>query len=221
VRVPCFLWEASPRPRAVSIAERNRRHRRLPQRAGLTLVELILVLSLLVVIGAIAAPLLDGSFARARLWHGGDLLRAAWTRARLSAMESGQTQAMRVELRGGHYQLAVWDSVQAAAGQSPPLSAAPPATEEEPGFSGEFGNDCLPAGVVFATADIAPIMQLKSKPAAAVTEGWSPPILFYPDGTTSDASVLLANERELTLRVTLRGMTGVAQPSEVGQEALP
>src|SRR5262245_37623622 len=41
-------------------------------RRGLTLVEVLLVLSLLVVIGAIAVPLLENSFSRASLYGAGD-----------------------------------------------------------------------------------------------------------------------------------------------------
>jgi hypothetical protein len=52
-------------------------------------------------------------------------------------------------------------------------------------------------------------------------ENWSPPILFKPDGTTSDASVVLQNDRGETIRVTLRGLTGIASASEVGSEAVP
>ncbi len=190
-------------------------------RLGLTLVEVILVLALLVVIGAISAPMMEGSFSRARLWHSGDLLRAAWTKSRLAAMDSGQTQAFRMEIRGGHYQLSVWDSVQAAAGQTPAMPTVTPSADDDPGFSAEFADDCLPEGVVFASAQIAPTTQLDAGPPAVVTSGWSPPILFYPDGTTSDASVLLADQREQTLRLTLRGLTGIAYPGEIGEEAAP
>jgi hypothetical protein len=45
--------------------------------------------------------------------------------------------------------------------------------------------------------------------------------LFNPDGTTSDASILLQNDTGQTIRVTLRGLTGVADASDVGQEAAP
>ena len=44
-------------------------------RRGLTLVEIILVLSLLVIIGAVTVPLLEGSLRASRLSHSGDLLR--------------------------------------------------------------------------------------------------------------------------------------------------
>ena len=180
------------------------------------------MLALLVVIGSLAAPMLDGSFARARLWHSGDLLRAAWTKARLTAMQSGQTHAFRAELRGGHYQLIAWDSVQATAGQTPaPPATSPPEDDKEPAITAEFADDCLPEGVRFASAQIAPSTQLAASQPDVVTSGWSPPILFYPDGTTSDASVLLADQRQQTLRVTLRGLTGIAYPGEIGDEAAP
>ena len=50
---------------------------------------------------------------------------------------------------------------------------------------------------------------------------WSPPILFNPDGTTSDASLVLQNDKGQTIRVTLRGLTGIADASDVGREAMP
>jgi hypothetical protein len=45
--------------------------------------------------------------------------------------------------------------------------------------------------------------------------------VFQSDGTTTDASVLLQNDLGQTIRVTLRGMTGIASSSEVGMEAVP
>jgi type II secretory pathway pseudopilin PulG len=50
-------------------------------RFGLTLVEVILVLALLVVVGAVTVPVLSGSITQARLQHSGDLVRAAWGKA--------------------------------------------------------------------------------------------------------------------------------------------
>ena len=39
---------------------------------------------------------------------------------------------------------------------------------------------------------------------------WSSPIFFYPDGTTSDAKVVLANPYDNRIVVRLRGLTGMA-----------
>ena len=44
---------------------------------------------------------------------------------------------------------------------------------------------------------------------------WSRPILFYPDGTTSDAFVVVANENKVGLKIDLRGMTGTAIVGDV------
>jgi hypothetical protein len=50
---------------------------------------------------------------------------------------------------------------------------------------------------------------------------WSSPVLFHPDGTTSDATVVLANDAGQTVRVTLRGLTGSSNVSDVGAEVGP
>jgi hypothetical protein len=44
--------------------------------------------------------------------------------------------------------------------------------------------------------------------------------VFHPDGTTSDASIVLANEGGQTLRVTLRGLTGISNVGDIGSEAV-
>jgi hypothetical protein len=44
---------------------------------------------------------------------------------------------------------------------------------------------------------------------------WSQPILFFPDGSSSQATVVLRNDVNLYLRVTLRSLTGVARASAV------
>jgi hypothetical protein len=44
---------------------------------------------------------------------------------------------------------------------------------------------------------------------------WSEPILFYPDGTASDATVVLENEYRRRIELTLRGLTGVATVGEL------
>jgi hypothetical protein len=49
---------------------------------------------------------------------------------------------------------------------------------------------------------------------------WAGPVVFYPDGTSTDATVLLMNENQNTVRVTLRGMTGTIMLGEVGKEAI-
>jgi prepilin-type N-terminal cleavage/methylation domain-containing protein len=185
---------------------------------GLTLVEVLLVLALLVVISAVAVPVLEGSFSRAGLQHGGDLLRAAWSRARLAAMESGETCAFRYEHRGSRYQIATLASLGTADSQLP---AETENAEYDPSDLARLSRDRLPEGVVFADGNVAASSQVAATLGPAATGGWSMPILFFADGTSSDATVLLANDDQQTLRVTLRGLTGLSSTGEIGTEAAP
>ena len=41
-------------------------------------------------------------------------------------------------------------------------------------------------------------------------EGWSDPIVFYPNGRTENAHIRIKGERNAVVDVSLRGLTGVA-----------
>jgi Tfp pilus assembly protein FimT len=79
--------------------------------AGLTLIEVVLVMSLLVVIASITMPFLGNSFSRAHLNAAGDILRDALTRGRMTAMQSGEIQAFRCEPKGARFQLVALDKL--------------------------------------------------------------------------------------------------------------
>ncbi len=186
-------------------------------RRGLTLVELMLVLALLVVITAISVPLMEGSFSRAALHSSGDLLRGAWAKARLAAMQSGQTHVFRFEPNGRRYQIVALNSLGA-----PEQNELEPEDPEAPTGPSEFvrlSQNRLAEGIIFSGGEVSPSAQVMAT-LPAVGEGpWSQPILFYPDGTTSDASLLLANANQLSIRVTLRGLTGISQIGEADEVA--
>ena len=77
----------------------------------------------------------------------------------------------------------------------------------------------LPEGVVFVQSEVETDMrsfaiqqQLQSGRLAGVLE--SAPVLFYPDGTTSDARIVLTNQyQRLFVVVSLRSLTGIAKIS--------
>ena len=78
----------------------------------------------------------------------------------------------------------------------------------------------LPQEIVFESGEVASVPQLAGA-AASSDGGWSPPITFYPDGTTTDAAVIIANADGQRVRVTLRGLTGISRASEVAGEVTP
>jgi hypothetical protein len=77
----------------------------------------------------------------------------------------------------------------------------------------------LPAPVKFyggqAAADDPVSGELQVTSLEATGETWSTPILFFPDGSTSTATIVLQNEVPQSVRLTLRGLTGVARASGV------
>jgi prepilin-type N-terminal cleavage/methylation domain-containing protein len=187
-------------------------------RRGLTLIEVLLVLSLLVVIGAIALPMLEGSFSRAALHGAGDLLRGAWAKARLAAMQSGQTHVFRFEPLGSRFQIVALNSMGAPENE---LTLEDPETKEPTSEFVRLSQNRLPDGIIFTSGNIASSAKTLATLPMAAESAWSQPILFHPDGTTSDATLLLANEYEVAIRVTLRGLTGISQTVDAELEAMP
>jgi type II secretory pathway pseudopilin PulG len=191
----------------------------LSSRSGLTLVEVLLVLALLVVIGAVSAPLLEGAFSRAELQSAGEIVRGAWTKARLAAMQTGQIYVFRFEPAGSRFQIVALNELGLP--ESNDLPPADPTISYEAADTLRLPQTRLPEGVVFASGDIAPSSLVLATLPGAETGAWSAPIVFRSDGTTTDASLLLTNERQQTIRVTLRGLTGISDITDVAAEVLP
>lgn len=96
-------------------------------------------------------------------------------------------------------------------------------SEPDDASSADGGADetekTLPSDVIFYSGQLAaaePLTQERRIDSMVERGGdQSTPILFFPDGTTSEASVVLVNDRRQYLRVTLRSLTGVARASDV------
>ena len=202
---------------------RNRHYRR--KSYGFSLLEVVLVLSLLVVLTALVYPSLERPFAAERLRKGADQLRSEWMRSRIRAMTSGVPQVFRYEPESGKFRVEAWAAADseieaqtslafqdAGSGQTPVLQNANAQHDRQ-----------LPENVLFVGSQTL----ANSKAALVVatqTNGpddqaaWSEPIYFYPDGTTSTSRLLLKNEHELFVVLDLRGLTGVVTVSDVMTE---
>jgi hypothetical protein len=185
----------------------------------LTLVEVILVLALLVILGSLVVPVMEGTLQRGSLYGAGDILRGTWAKARLAAMQSGQTYVFRFEPRGGRFQIVALNELGLPETNEMALDA--PDVQQKAVDMLRLPQTRLPDGVVFASGDVATSNQLLATIPGAVEGPWSNPILFHPDGTTSDASLVLSNARQATIRVTLRGLTGVSNTTDAGTGVMP
>jgi Tfp pilus assembly protein FimT len=174
--------------------------RRSGDRGGMTLLEIMLTLSIIVAITSFAWPVFTRSFDNHRLRKAGDALSTAWAKARLLAMTTGQTHVFRFDYGSSQFVTALWDTGEAA------VEAADDAPVTE-----RTGK--LPEGVVFYRAE--KVVDARTAQMEGAGGNTAPQIFFYPDGTTSTAQVLLANNQERYVRVELRGLTGVAKMDDV------
>ena len=187
-------------------------------RKGLTLIEMVLVLVLMVVVFSLVVPRLTGSVSSRRLAYAADEVRSAWAKGRNLAMRSGETfqflylPESRVFTVVAAPTTLETDGVyeQALSG----LSLASTAADET-----EFQANTLQLAQEGIAMERLPdeISFLDSSTAASLTPMASMQeptdvfsVSFYPDGSTSNATVWLTNEDGEAIPVLLRGMTGVS-----------
>ena len=105
-------------------------------------------------------------------------------------------------------------------------ASTPAATSETAPAGDPTGQQVnLPSQITFQSGQVAVEDALTGERQVATTnatgESTSTPILFFPDGTTSEASVVLANDRKQFVRLTLRALTGVGRATNIlSQEEL-
>lgn len=202
------------------------------RRRAFTLAEILLTMCLLVILAALAWPALDKPLAGLRLRKAADRIRAEWRTARVEAMDSGQTYIFRyndqnrfriepyLPSQGG---FGVAGTGGAATAEDSTLGDALGARADgasDPGTAGTVIEDSLPEGVTFVSSETAgdqraTTISSASEPSDLAEAGWSEPILFYPDGTTSTAQLVLKNEHDRYVDVRMRGLTGVVKVGDV------
>ncbi len=186
-------------------------------RRGFSLLEVMLVLGLLVIVAALAYPSVTGPLDNNRLRHSADQIRATWARARTKAMESGRTYVFRCQPTTGSYEIEPWinnDDLLESDLVTQGGVAVGASAQEATAVSLGPKVESLPENITFMASEIVAEMrsQLLAATADSATEAdqtWSAPIFFYPDGTSSTARLVLMNQHERYVMITIRGLTGV------------
>lgn len=188
--------------------------------------ELVLVLALLVVAGSLAVPAIINSFSSVKLRRAGDAVMSRWAQARAQAIETGTPYQFRFTPETGNYRVEPWTGV--AATDSPAANAASeptvtskaknPATRKSLDESPTIAEQ-LPDTIVFQGGQKVGLDPGTTERQVASLQtadsSWSTPILFFPDGTCTQATIVLQSGVPNFLRLTLRGLTGVARASDV------
>ena len=220
----------------------NRQHPRV-DRHGFTIMELLLVMAVLVMIGALSAPSFVGWAENQRLRKSGDIVRTAWARARIKAMKTGQTIVFRYEIGGNRYRVEAWQTpgemasfglttgfeddtplVLPSADNGDPALADSGATAAPSPLDGGTGlqsaQQVLPHGIMFVGSEIEmderDLFMREQMMESTMPTSWSSPILFYPDGSASQTKLQLTDSKASRfVLVSLRGMTGLSRVTDI------
>lgn len=188
-------------------------------RRGFTLLEITLVLAVLITVGAMSLPYVEGWFDGSRLQQGADLTRTRWAEARTLAMNEGRTYRFQW-LSSNQFRIAPDEADYWPNGNDNDVR-----TTQSSGNGSSAGTvveEVLPLGVQFAGWQSG-----NTSVGQPALDAWSAKsIHFRPDGAARICSedgmevpeaILLLNSRQGGVtRLRLRALTGVVTVSRGG-----
>ncbi len=177
------------------------------ERSAFTLLELILVMGILGVLAALSVMSINRIFQQQALDRGADSVRAAMGQARVSAVKEGDVFAVFIA-RGGNW----FDVAPFAQAPQQIARVQQSLNESRQQAKGSFIQGLLPEGVNFVVDQVAE----DARGAQLISESGNAgaglqQVLFYPDGTSQDARIVLQNKIGGLVEVQLRGLTGLTK----------
>ena len=177
-------------------------------RSGLTLLEIILVMAIMVVVAALTVPAMQQTFSLQALQKGADRVRVSMGQARVRAIKNGEEYAVFFNADGSWFDVAPFANFKEQASRG---SQREKLADER--RQSNYEDDLLPKGVRFASGVVSSDARSMQSTSESGSGGGASmqSILFYPDGTSQDARVLLRNEKGNYVEIQLRGLTGIAR----------
>ena len=181
----------------------------------------MLVLAVMVAVAGLAFPAIQGAMDDQRLRRAGDLVRAEWARARVTAMKTGQMHVFRYEAGSEFYSVQPWqresDALEASSASLVQDATAQISATNVNNPLGTPGVQ-LPSGMTFLSGETATdsrlVQAMADTGAMDSTTTGTLPIVFYPDGSATDARLVLTNQRSF-VQLYLRGLTGLSRGSDL------
>jgi hypothetical protein len=220
----------------MTIDESKRSRARGCSRCGYTLMEMITVQAVLVALVAISWPALRGSLQKNVLVDSARQVRTELLKTRQTAMETGVAHQFVYQPGGSEFGI-----LEAAApggglgmresdrtsGSASPRSTATSALSLDNKDAAKEVRRRLPSEIHFVRPSLDD--QTRSQSAAAASNNHStrsiadedtaaPPIVFFPNGRTSNARIRLAGKDRHVVELALRGVTGTVTIGDVRHE---
>ncbi|MGI9519708.1 MAG: prepilin-type N-terminal cleavage/methylation domain-containing protein [Pirellulaceae bacterium] len=170
-------------------------------RSGFSLLEVLVVLAVLVMITALAMPAMNSVFSGQHLRSAADVVRARFAEARVKSIETGDVHGFFYMPTQGNYFVAPMTE-----GFRTMQSGVQPSVQQR----------MLENEIVFAAGESMQDTRSVYATNLATNEySIMKPVLFYPDGTSQDATVILQNKRGAVIQINLRGLTGTASKTRI------
>ncbi|QDT61096.1 hypothetical protein SV7mr_36270 [Stieleria bergensis] len=193
---------------------------------GFTVLELLLVLSVMAIIAAGALPQVLSLLSDRRLVRGSRIVREEMLQTRIDAMRQGRTLIMDAELETGTLRVRPYQSLADAVNAIDQTGSQEALlTGSDQGMIATVDMDEptpeeieLPEEVTIESINVvsaARALEVQQTISQTSSGQSSSPILFYADGTTSTASVTLAHPTHGQITIKLRGVTGDVTLGEV------
>jgi prepilin-type N-terminal cleavage/methylation domain-containing protein len=176
-------------------------------RRGYTLLELAIVVAILAIVAAAAYPTMESMYADLQVSSAVDQVRAAWTSARVRAVDEGRPYRFAVVPGKGNFRIAP-DSSEFWTGSGGSTANTGDNSTDKP----LLFEDALPKGVAFAVADSAALAAIDDTklPIGSVDPAqYSSVATFLPDGTSrEDVRVIFSRKGVPPIVLRIRGITG-------------
>lgn len=169
--------------------------------SGYTLLEVMLAVSVLIILATVASSPIMRTWRDQRLAESAENVRSLLAGTRIRAVDNDQTWQFRYEPGGTHF-LRV------------PLVATESDNDNTANRSGQQSGT-LPDGITFETDDAGSAPPLDPRLLDGLPDSqelssaaWATPILFYSDGTATQALFTIVDEYGGSREVLVRDLTG-------------
>ena len=198
-------------------------------RRGYSLMEMMIVLSVLAGMAAMAWPMLQSPLGKLRLQAAAQEVSTELSKARIKAMQSGVAQVFRIQMNTGKFQVTpATDDDESNSDSDRESSALADVSQSSSEERSPLTDDSdmvadekeLPDGICFQ----CPVKETEEEAESTQTEvtsdgdGWTDLAVFYPNGGTTSAIVTLRSKLDLHLNVKLNGLTGSAKIGEAHRQ---
>lgn len=197
------------------------------RRRGYSLMEMLIVLSVLAGMAAMAWPMLQSPLGKLRLQAAAQEVSTELSKARLKAMQSGVTQVFRIQMNTGKFQVsAATDDDESNSDSDESSSASSELAQSSPEERSPLTDDSdmvanekeLPDGICFECPVKETDAEENETEVTSNGDGWTDLAVFYPNGGTTSAIVTLRSKLDLHLNVKLNGLTGSAKIGEAHRQ---